>query len=139
MIEPTLALQTAIRTALVTSPAVVAIVPADQIRAGSTRPDNMPSIIMSGGQTIFLGNASGSQYVARVFLDLHIWALEDGVETAKAIGFAVSNVLKEAPDATGFSFDEFSLPAVRWMRDPNPAQAYTHGVITVEAVMRWSI
>lgn len=139
MIEPTLALQTAIRTALVTSPAVVAIVPADQIRAGSTRPDNIPAIIMSGGQTVFLGNAAGSQYVARVFLDLHIWALEDGVETAKAIGFAVCNALKAAPAAAGFAFEEFSLPAVRWMRDPNPNQAYTHGILTVEAVMRWSV
>ncbi|GAA4111176.1 DUF3168 domain-containing protein [Aminobacter aganoensis] len=139
MIEPTLALQTAIRSALVASPAVAALVPVDHIRAGSTRPDKLPSIIMSGGQTIFLGNASGSQYVARVFLDLHIWALEDGADTAKAIGFAVSNVLKQAPDATSFAFDEFSLPAIRWMRDPNPAQAYTHGVITVEAVMRWSV
>lgn len=139
MIEPTLALQASIGDALVVSPAVSALVDPVNVRGGSTRPDNMPSIIMSGGQTIFLGNAAGSQYVARVFLDLHIWALEDGVETAKAIGFTVSNVLKEAPDATGFSFDEFSLPAVRWMRDPNPSQAYTHGVITIEAVMRWSI
>lgn len=139
MIEPTIALQIAIRSALIASPAVAALVPADQIRAGSTRPDNMPSIIMSGGQTMFLGNAFGSQYVARVFLDLHIWALEDGAETAKAIGFAVCNTLKHAPAAAGFAFDEFSLPAVRWMRDPNPAQAYTHGVITIEAVMRWSI
>ena len=94
---------------------------------------------MSNGTTVFLGNASGSQYVARVFLDLHVWALEDGADTAKAIGFAVCNTLKEAPDAAGFSFDEFGLPAVRWMRDPDPEQAYAHGVLTVEAVMRWSI
>ncbi|WP_265519492.1 DUF3168 domain-containing protein [Nitratireductor luteus] len=138
MIEPTLALQTAIRSALIASSEVAALVPAAHIRAGSTRPDNLPSIIMSGGQTIFLGNASGSQYIARVFLDLHVWALEDGSDTAKAIGFAVCNTLKEAPDAAGFSFDEFGLPAVRWMRDPDPEISYTHGVLTVEAVMRWS-
>lgn len=139
MMEPTLALQTAIRSALIASPTVTDLVPADHIRAGSTRPDKLPSIIMSNGQTVFLGNASGSQYVARVFLDLHIWAVEDGADTAKAIGFAVCNVLKEAPDAAGFSFDEFSLPAVRWMRDPDPDKAYTHGVLTVEALMRWSL
>ncbi|OQM74711.1 DUF3168 domain-containing protein [Manganibacter manganicus] len=139
MIEPTIALQTAIRTALVSSPAVTALVPADHIRAGSSRPDKLPAIMMAGAQTQFLGNAAGSQYTARVFLDLHIWAIEDGADTAKAIGFAVSNVLKEAPDAAGFSFDEFSLPAVRWMRDPDPDLAYTHGVLTVECVMRWSL
>ena len=139
MIEPTLALQTAIRAALVASPAVAELVPATQIRAGSTRPDKLPAIIMSNGITEFLGNASGSQYVARVFLDLHVWALEDGVDTAKAIGFAVCNTLKEAPDAEGFAFDEFGFSAVRWMRDPDPEKAYTHGVLSVEAVMRWSI
>lgn len=139
MIEPTLALQTAIRAALIAAPAVTALVPAGHIRSGSTRPDNLPSIIMANGQTVFLGNASGAQYLARVFLDLHIWAIEDGADTAKAIGFAVSNVLKEAPDAAGFSFDDFSHPAIRWMRDPDPEKAYTHGVLTVEAVMRWSL
>ncbi len=139
MIEPTLALQTAIRAALVSSPAVVELVPADHIRSGSTRPDNLPSIIMSGGQTVFLGNASGAQYLARVFLDLHIWAVEDGADTAQAIGFAVSNVLKEAPDAAGFSFDDFGHPSIRWMRDPEPEKSFTHGILTVEAVMRWSV
>jgi Protein of unknown function (DUF3168) len=139
MIEPTLALQTAIGNALEASPAVTALVPADHIRSGSTRPDKLPSIIMANGQTVFLGNASGTQYLARVFLDLHIWAVEDGADTAKAIGFAVSNVLKEAPDATGFSFDEFGRPTIRWMRDPEPDKSYTHGVLTVEAVMRWSV
>lgn len=139
MLEPTLALQTAIGDALVSSPAVTALVDPAHIRGGSMRPDHFPSIRMANGQTIFLGNASGAQYLARVFLDLHIWAEGDGAEAAKAIGFAVSNVLKEAPAATGFSFDEFGRPAIRWMRDPEPAKSYTHGILTVEAVIRWSL
>jgi hypothetical protein len=139
MIEPTIALQTAIRAALISAPAVTALVPADHIRAGSSRPDKLPAIMMAGGQTIFLGNAAGSQFVARVFLGLHIWALADGADTAKAIGFAVSNVLKNMPDAEGFSFDEWALPSIRWMRDPDPDLAYTHGVLTVECVMRWQV
>jgi hypothetical protein len=139
MIEPTVALRTAIRAALIASPAVAALVPAAHIRAGSTRPEHFPTIIMSDGQTVFLGNGSGSQYLARVFVDLHIWAIEDGADTAKAIGFAVCNALKEAPATSGFSIDEFSLPSVHWMRDPDPATSYTHGVINVEAVIRWSI
>ena len=139
MLEPTLALQSAIGNALAASPEVVALVSADHIRGGSTCPDRFPCIIMAGGQTIFLGNASGSQYVARVYLDIHVWAIEDGADTAKAIGFAVSNVLKEAPSTPDFSIDEFALPSVRWMRDPEPAQSYTHGVLTVEAIMRWSV
>jgi hypothetical protein len=139
MIEPTVALRTAIRSALIASPAVTGLVPPEHIRAGSTRPEHFPMIILSDGQTIFLGNASGSQYLARVFVDLHIWAVEDGVDTAKAIGFAVMNTLKEAPAASGFAIDNFGLPAVHWMRDPDPATSYTHGVIGIEAVIRWSI
>ncbi|WP_137153494.1 DUF3168 domain-containing protein [Rhizobium sp. FKL33] len=139
MLEPTLALQKAIGDTLINTPAVTALVTPDHIRAGSTRPENLPEIIMSGGQTIFLGNASGSQLVARVYLDLHVWAIEDGAETAKHIGFAVCNALKIAPKTQGFSIDEFQLPAIRWMRDPDPALNYVHGVITAEAVVRWKV
>lgn len=139
MIEPSLALTAAIGNTLAKTPAVTALVDATNIRGGSMRPEDFPCILMGGGQTIFLGNAAGSQYVARVFVDLHIWAIEDGADTAKAIGFAAMNALKEAPAASGFAFDDFSLPSIIWMRDPDPAQSYCHGVMTVEAVMRWSI
>lgn len=139
MIEPSLALQATIGNTLAADPTVTAFVDSDHIRGGSTRPENFPCIILAGGQTIFLGNAAGSQYAARVFVDIHIWAIADGADTAKAIGFAVMNALKEAPAASGFSIDEFSLPAVHWMRDPDPDKAYTHGVINVEAVIRWGI
>lgn len=139
MIEPSLALQAAIGNVLIADPAVTAHVDPAHIRGGSMRPDHFPSVIMGNGQTVFLGNAAGSQYVAHVYLDVHIWTIEDGAAKAKAIGFAVSNALKDAPAVTGFSIDEFSKPAFRWMRDPDPAQSYCHGVMTVEAVMRWSI
>lgn len=139
MIEPTLALQTAIRSALIASSEVSGLVPTDQIRSGSTRPDKLPTIIMSDGQTIFLGNAAGSQYMARVFIDLHIWAIEDGSDTAKAIGFAICNALKLTPEGDGFSIDEFELPSVRWMRDPDPEKSFAHGIIVVEAVLRWTV
>ena len=37
----------------------------------------------------------------------------------------------------GFDIDQLDLPRVIWMRDPQPELAYTHGVIEVEAVIRW--
>ncbi len=138
MIEPTLALQATIGNALAADPAVTAIVDPANIRGGQMRPDAFPCILMGNGHTEFLGHASGSQYVARVSCDLHIWALEDGADTAKAIGFAVMNALKQAPAADGFAIDDFGLPSIAWMRDPDPARSYTHGVMTVETVMRWA-
>lgn len=139
MIEPSLALQATIGNALAVNPAVSAIVDPANIRGGSMRPDNFPCIIMGGGHTEFLGNASGSQYVARVSCDIHIWSQEEGPDMAKAIGFAVMNALKQAPAAADFFIDDFALPSVTWMRDPDPAQSYCHGVMTLEAVMRWSV
>lgn len=94
---------------------------------------------MGNGQTVFLGNAVGSQYVARAFVDVHIWSEEEGTDMAKAIGFAVMNVLKAAPVTSGFAIDAFEPPAIRWVRDPDPAKSYCHGVMTFEAVMRWSV
>lgn len=139
MIEPTLALQATIGNALAADPAVTAIVHPANIRGGSLRPEDFPCILMGGGHAEFLGHASGSQYVARVSFNLHIWALEDGADTAKGIGFAVMNALKEAPAADGFHIDDFALPSVVWMRDPDPKQSYCHGVMVVEAVIRWSV
>ena len=140
MIDPSLALQTALRTALVNAPEVVALVPADHVRAFATRPERLPSIILADAQAEFLGCASGSQRLARVFLALHIWAQEDGADTARQIGAAVQRVLEFGPpDAPGFAVDEWHHPRLVWMRDPKPELSLTHGVMTLEAVVRWRV
>lgn len=137
MLEPTLALQTAIRAHLINAPAITALVPAGHIRAGSTRPDKLPAIIIASGTTEFLGRASAGQYVARAFLDLQIWAIEAGADTAKAIGGVLADTLRDAPAGDGFSFDEWALTRLVWPRDPDPA--YGHGVLSIETVIRWTI
>ncbi len=137
MIEPSLALQAAIRAHLINSPAVMAHVAADQVRSGSTRPDNFPSIVMAGAQTEFLGRAAGGQFIARVFLDVHVWAIEAGADTAKTITFAVQNALLTWPAMTGCALDEFAVTHAIFPRDPDPQ--FGHGVMKVEAVIRWSL
>lgn len=140
MLDPALAFQTAVRAALVASPEVLALMPADHIRAGSTRPDKLPSVILADAQTEFLGCASGSQRLARVFLTLHVWAQEDGADTARQIGAAVYQVLEFGPaDAAGITLDEWQRPRVVWLRDPKPELSLTHGVMTLEAVVRWRV
>lgn len=137
MIEPSLALQTALNTRLTTSPAVTALVAPDQIRTGSMRQEQLASIIMAGSQTEFLGYASGRQYLARVYLDLHIWALDAGSDMAKAIGFAVHEALREPLVMVDCSLDVFEARNVLWLRDPNPD--FAHGVLKVAAVIRWTV
>ncbi|RGP37970.1 DUF3168 domain-containing protein [Pseudotabrizicola alkalilacus] len=139
MFEPSLALQTAIRSALIASPAVTALVPADRIRAGSSRPDYFPTIVLAAGQTLFLGRASGSQLCARVILDLHVWALEDGADTARQIGGAVMQTLIDPPQAEAFGIDQWDKPSVQWMRDPKPELTACHGVMQLSGVVRWRI
>lgn len=138
MIEPSVAIQTALRSTLIADSAVTALVQPDRIRSGSTRPDKYPCVIMGHGQTAYLGRASGGQYMARVNLDVHIWAIEDGADTAKAIGFAVSRaVIGMADEQDGFAIDQLDQPRIVWLRDPQPELAYTHGVLEIEAVIRW--
>lgn len=138
MIEPTLALQTAIRSALASSPAVTALVPADHIRSGSTRPDKTPCIIMSDGNTALHGHDYSSQRTAWVYLDLHIWTLDTGQDAAKEVAGAVMAALdKRNLTIDGGYCDHFRVTASRFPRDPDPA--YGHGVLSVEALIRWIV
>ena len=138
MIEPTLALQTAIRTSLIGSTRIGALVPAENIRAGGSRPDQTPCIIMSNGSTTLHGYDYSAQRCAWVYLDLHIWTLDAGEDAAKEIAFAVTQVL----DKRGLKIDDgycdhFRVTRSAFPRDPEPA--YGHGVLSVEALIRWIV
>lgn len=139
MIEPTLALQTAVRSALIASPNLTALVPVNHIRSGSTRPDKLPCVVLRGIATNNLGHSYNGQFLARCLMDLHVWAIDDGRDTAWQIGFAVCNALRDAPETDGFSIDEWEFPTVRWLRDPDPDVSYCHGVISLNAVVRWKL
>jgi uncharacterized protein DUF3168 len=137
MFEPSIALKTAVRSALIADQAVVDLVPVENIRAGSTRPDKTPAIIFGHSQTQHLGRAAGDWYLTRVFLTLHVWAVEDGAEAAQAIGHAVSTALWDSPNTSDCGLDEYERPSFQWLRDPQPEQSFSHGIATVEAVIRW--
>jgi hypothetical protein len=138
MIEPTLALQTAIRSRLIDKQEVTDLVPASHIRAGSTRPDKTPCIIMSDGNTALYGHDYSSQRTAWVYLDLHIWTLDAGQDAAKGIAGVVTAALDKRNIAVeGGYCDHFKVTASRFPRDPDPA--YGHGVLSVEALIRWMV
>lgn len=139
MIDPSLEFQTAIRAVLTAHPEVSALVPAAHVRASSTRPDKLPCIIMANPQIINLGRSGASSLVSRVFIELHIWALEDGADMARQIGAAASVALWDAPACTTVGIDAYERPSFSFMRDPDPERAYCHGVGTVEGVIRWRV
>ncbi|MBZ9694541.1 DUF3168 domain-containing protein [Mesorhizobium sp. CO1-1-9] len=137
MIESTLALQTAIRATLIAAPAVTALVSADNIRSGSTRPDKTPCIIMANGTTALHGHDYTAQRAAWVNLDLHVWTLDAGEDAAKEIAFAVSNALDKGMTIAGGYCDHFEVTSAVYPRDPDPA--YGHGILSVEALIRWLV
>lgn len=140
MIDPALAFQTAIRATLLASPGVAVHVEPDNIRAGATWPDRTPAILLADARTEYLGVASGSQRLARVTLNLHIWAVEDGPATAHQIGAAVHHALEFGPkDNDEITVDDWSRPSMVWLRYPQPEVAFTHGVMALEAVVRWRV
>lgn len=140
MIEPTLALQTAIRARLIGQPKVMTLLEDDptRVRSGSTRPDKTPCIIMSDGNTALHGHDYSSQRTAWVYLDLHIWTLDAGQDAAKEIAGVVTAALDKRNVAIeGGYCDHFKVTASRFPRDPDPA--YGHGVLSVEALIRWIV
>lgn len=137
MTDPTLALQSVIGDKLAADPAITAHVAPSNIRAFSVRPDNMPAIVLAPAQVRILGWASGRQIVAEVRAMVHVWAVEDGSAVASTIAANVMAALMDAPKAEAFEVDEWDRPELVWMRDPDPALAYTHGAIALRAVLRW--
>lgn len=140
MIDPALAFQTAVRAALIDAPTVTALVAPNHIRAGATRPDLLPAIILADARTEYLGRAAGGQRVARVSLTLHIWAADDGDDTAQLIGAAVHDALEFGPAGTPeITIDEWHRPSAVWLRDLQGELALTHGVMALDATVRWRV
>ncbi|MCB1334951.1 MAG: DUF3168 domain-containing protein [Roseivivax sp.] len=139
MIDPSVTFQTALRAALIGNSALTALVPADSIRAGSTRPDGLPTIILANPQTIHLGRASGGAYVTRCAIDLHIWAIDGGADLARQIGALVATTLWDAPAMPEGLITEYTRPSFTYLRDPDPERAFTHGIGSAEAVIHWSL
>lgn len=147
MIEATLALQTAIGERLTLNSAVAALVPANRIHSGTTRPDRerKPCVLMSNGTTSLHGYDYTAQRTAWVYLDLHVWTFEaeDGQggraqDTVKAVAGAVLGALdKRKLQIEGGYCDDFRASACRFVTDPDPA--FGHAVISVEALIRWIV
>ncbi|MEW9838091.1 DUF3168 domain-containing protein [Mesorhizobium marinum] len=138
MIEPTLALQTAIRAKLTTTAAITALVEPDNIRAGYGRPEAMPAIVMSDGVTELHGHDYTAQRAAWVYLDLHVWSIDAGQDLAKEIAFAISGTLNKFKLQIPEGYvDHFRITRAVYPRDPDPK--YGHAVLSVEALVRWIV
>ena len=135
MIDPALATRTAIREHLIADPDVTALVPASGIRTGA-RPEDFPVVIIRDGTVHMHGRAAGGQLVATVFVDLYVWT-DTGADAAQQIAAVVARRLLTWPTPAGITFDEFRHQRTTWVRDPQPEAG--HGVLFIEATVRWTI
>jgi hypothetical protein len=127
-----LALQKAIRGALVGRSALVALVPASAILDRNARPNPSPSIILGETQEAE-GSAVKGDHV-KIYHTLHVWLEEPSLVGVRRIGWEIRQAIRAGRVALegGFSLAGWSTTA-RYMRDPDGKTS--HGVVTVSALI----
>ena len=140
MMAPDLALQTAIRAALIAEPVIAEYVPADRIRAGMIRDEELPAIILAPARVEMLGRGSGGQVSARIRIMVNCWAVEDGSDIPFSIPAGVMRALMDAPRGDGFWIDPvngWERPSLVWMQEVEAETTYLRAVISLDAVVTW--
>lgn len=133
MTEPSLAIQKTIRTRLVAEPTVTALVPADNILDRNHRPERFPLIGIGESTAIFADDLD--TFHDRVFADVHIWTLEDGLFGVKSIASAIRAALYRRPwTIDGFRCMALRVVSARFMRDPDGEHG--HAVVTIDAILK---
>jgi len=130
MMEPSLALQKAIRARLIGTPAVTALVPAANVLDKNSRPEVFPSIIIGEAQTVPGDGLARTRYT--VFADLHLWQTEPGLAFVKGVAGALWGAFR-TPFYTidGHHVADLHITSSRFIRDPDGL--HSHGIISVEA------
>ena len=131
--NPEIALQTALRARLVSTAAVVALVPASAILDRNEQPAPDPSVIIGEGQSVDEGNSIARDLV-RVYMDVQVWKREPSTAGVKAIAGAIRAALKARLVLTnGFHCADSLVRSMRFLRDPDGLTS--HAVITVSALV----
>lgn len=132
--SPDWELQKAIRTRLIGTPAIIALVPAASILDRHERPAPRPSIILGQSQVIDEGTSLQRGH-HRVYHDIHVWVKEPSTEGAKAICWEVRQALQASrlPMPDGLHLADLRVESQRLLRDPDTESS--HGVLTVNALV----
>lgn len=129
-----LALQRAIREALIGSTTVLSYVVADAILDRHTVPLPDPSIIL--GETVeALDEAAAKGNRVALVHTLHVWQKEDGFVRCKMIVAAIRGAVKGTRPALelGYHLAGWRVSSARFLRDPDGLTS--HGVVTIEATV----
>ena len=130
--EPSLALQLAIRARLVASSAVIALVPATSIRDANGIPSVFPCILLGEGQTVPGGNIARTSH--EVFADLHIWQKESSLAFSKSVAGAIRAALTDSRwNVPGLHVADLHVTSSRFLRDPGGQ--HSHAVLSLSAIV----
>lgn len=130
--EPSLALQAAIRARLVSSSALLALVPAANVRDANGKPSVFPCVLIGEGQTVPGGDVARRRH--DVFADLHIWQKEPGVVFSKQVAGAVRAALSDRRwSIAGLHVADLQITGSRFLRDPGGE--CSHGIVSLSAVV----
>jgi hypothetical protein len=127
-----LAVQVAIRNRFVATPALIALVPAENIIDRNARPNPDPSIILGEDQEVDENRIRRN--VVRIYSTLHVWKKEDSLEGVKAIGAAIKAALRAGvASSPAYRISACYVASARYLRDPDGETS--HGVVTIESMV----
>lgn len=132
--DPSLALQKAIRSRLIASPELMALVQAEHVLDANGRPEITPAVYLGEAQTTF------RRWDATTYATLHVWFAEPGLVQCKEAVSAVVAALRIDAQVNGvlpiddFTVHDMQATQTRYMRDPHGS--FSHGVVTVAAIVK---
>ncbi|WP_426615716.1 DUF3168 domain-containing protein [Bradyrhizobium sp. McL0616] len=132
--DPSLALQKAMRSRLVASPELMALVQAEHVLDANGRPEIMPAVYIGEGQTLF------GRWDATSHATLHVWFAEPGLVQCKGAVSAIVAALRIDAQADGvlridgFTVHDMQATQTRYLRDPHGS--YSHGIVSVAAIVK---
>ncbi len=133
--DPSLALQRAVRARMIAASAVTALVPASAILDRRSRPEVFPCIIL--GEGISRHADRYATFFDHIITDIHVFTTEPGLADAKTIVGAMREAMRDAPcpwQSDGYAFLQVVIATTRFMRDPDAEHG--HAVITIEAILQ---
>jgi len=137
MSDPSYALQIAIRKRLVSTPALVALVPAENILDTHSLPVVDPCIIFGEDQEIDPDEQTITRRMVRVYSTLHVWKREESLRGVKLIAGAIRRAIETTYrlnlDDPDFHCADCHVSEVRFMRDPDGVTS--HGIVTLDSLV----
>lgn len=129
-----LEVQKALRARLITTAALVAVVPAASVLDTNQRPAPVPSIILGESQSVDEGTSLRRAHT-RVYHTIHVWTREPSLQGVKAICGQLKRALGAGrlTLAAPYHCADLRVSEMRYLRDPDGE--HSHGVVTVAVLV----